>query len=133
MDYQKRGEEELDLAKDDALRVFKRYNHWSYVCCIFVSFVDPANCRATQAVKEDGGDRGWVPVRSVGITRSHNHSCLSQSWFIGKVATPTNASTNTPQTPAISVQQTQVTSDDTVGHSQVSPMSSAFPTVQTRA
>ncbi|TFY73599.1 hypothetical protein EWM64_g10413 [Hericium alpestre] len=43
MDYKKKGDEELDLAKDDTLRVFKRYNHWSY------------------AVKEDGGDRGWVP------------------------------------------------------------------------
>lgn len=31
MDYWKKGEEELDLVKDDALRVFKRYNHWSYV------------------------------------------------------------------------------------------------------
>jgi len=31
MDYTKKGEEELDLVKDDALRVFKRYNHWSYV------------------------------------------------------------------------------------------------------
>lgn len=31
MSYQKKGEEELDLAKDDLLRVFKRYNHWSYV------------------------------------------------------------------------------------------------------
>jgi hypothetical protein len=31
MDYEKKGEEELDLVKDDALRVFKRYNHWSYV------------------------------------------------------------------------------------------------------
>jgi protein STE50 len=31
MDYQNKGEEELDLVKDDALRVFKRYNHWSYV------------------------------------------------------------------------------------------------------
>jgi protein STE50 len=31
MDYQKKGEEELDLVKDDALRVFKKYNHWSYV------------------------------------------------------------------------------------------------------
>ena len=31
MDYIKKGEEELDLRKDDALRVFKRYNHWSYV------------------------------------------------------------------------------------------------------
>jgi hypothetical protein len=92
------------------------------------------NCRATQAVKEDGGDRGWVPVRPIGITRSHNHSCLSQSWFIGKAATPsTNTSTNPPQTPATSVQQVQATSDDMVGHSQVSPMSSAFPTMQTRA
>ena len=32
MDYRKKGgEEELDVVKDDALRVFKRYNHWSYV------------------------------------------------------------------------------------------------------
>lgn len=31
MDYKKKGEEELDLVKDDQLRVFKRYNHWSYV------------------------------------------------------------------------------------------------------
>jgi protein STE50 len=31
MDYKKKGDEELDLIKDDALRVFKRYNHWSYV------------------------------------------------------------------------------------------------------
>jgi hypothetical protein len=31
MEYKKKGEEELDLVKDDPLRVFKRYNHWSYV------------------------------------------------------------------------------------------------------
>ena len=31
MDYTKKGPEELTLAKDDTLRVFKRYNHWSYV------------------------------------------------------------------------------------------------------
>ena len=31
MDYRAKGEEELDLNKDDLLRVFKRYNHWSYV------------------------------------------------------------------------------------------------------
>lgn len=31
MEYKKKGDEELDLAKDDVLRVFKRYNHWSYV------------------------------------------------------------------------------------------------------
>src|SRR5258706_6843644 len=33
MGYRKKGgEEELDVVKEDALRVFKRYNHWSYVC-----------------------------------------------------------------------------------------------------
>lgn len=35
MDYKKKGDEELDLVKDDALRVFKRYNHWSYVSLVF--------------------------------------------------------------------------------------------------
>lgn len=35
MDYKKKGEEELDLQKDDSLRVFKRYNHWSYVSSLF--------------------------------------------------------------------------------------------------
>jgi hypothetical protein len=35
MDYKKKGDEELDLVKDDSLRVFKRYNHWSYVCVLF--------------------------------------------------------------------------------------------------
>jgi hypothetical protein len=31
IDYKKKGVEELDLFKDDMLRVVKRYNHWSYV------------------------------------------------------------------------------------------------------
>jgi hypothetical protein len=31
MDYKTNGDEELALFKDDVLRVFKRYNHWSYV------------------------------------------------------------------------------------------------------
>lgn len=91
MDYKKKGDEELDLVKDDALRVFKRYNHWSY------------------AVKEEGGDRGWVP-----------------SWFIGKVA----PAGNVPPTPNTSVPPH---GSDDANQSQVSPMSSAFPTVQTRA
>ncbi|KAI0305899.1 hypothetical protein B0F90DRAFT_1808478 [Multifurca ochricompacta] len=60
MDYKKKSDEELDLFKDDVLRVFKRYNHWSY------------------AVKEEGGDRGWVP-----------------SWYIGKMS----SSSGTPATP----------------------------------
>lgn len=36
MDYSKKGDEELDLVKDDALRVFKRYNHWSYVSNVII-------------------------------------------------------------------------------------------------
>ncbi|KAF9258931.1 hypothetical protein L218DRAFT_1004455 [Marasmius fiardii PR-910] len=101
MDYKKKGEEELDLVKDDSLRVFKRYNHWSY------------------AVKEDGGDRGWVP-----------------SWFIGKVA---NANPNQPPPPTPGVPSQSQQHSGGNGNSaeespwngnqaQVSPMSSAFPT-----
>ncbi|KAF8909334.1 hypothetical protein CPB84DRAFT_1765875 [Gymnopilus junonius] len=92
MDYKKKGDEELDLVKDDALRVFKRYNHWSY------------------AVKEVGGDRGWVP-----------------SWFIGKVS----ASGIGPVTPNTGIlpPNTATLEDSQI---QVSPMSSAFPPVQTR-
>ncbi|KZV92373.1 RA-domain-containing protein [Exidia glandulosa HHB12029] len=56
MDYHKKGDEELELHKDDALRVFKRYNHWSY------------------AVKEQGGDRGWVPSWFIGKASSSSHS-----------------------------------------------------------
>ncbi|PVF99872.1 hypothetical protein CPB86DRAFT_846078 [Serendipita vermifera] len=67
MDYRRKGDEELDLIKDDALRVFKRYNHWSY------------------AVKENNGDRGWVP-----------------SWFIGKIGSSGGGVPSTPAPHAIS-------------------------------
>ncbi|KAG9312913.1 hypothetical protein JVU11DRAFT_6346 [Chiua virens] len=91
MDYEKKGDEELNLAKDDALRVFKRYNHWSY------------------AVKEEGGDRGWVP-----------------SWFIGKVPTP--GAPPTPSTSAAPAMNNGPSLDaDVPTQNQVSPMSSAFP------
>ncbi|KAF5316032.1 hypothetical protein D9619_006350 [Psilocybe cf. subviscida] len=96
MDYKKKGDEELDLVKDDALRVFKRYNHWSY------------------AVKENGGDRGWVP-----------------SWFIGKVS-PAGATAGTPPTPGYNMQHSNASSNMEDGQNQVSPMSSAFPPVQSR-
>ncbi|KAI0766906.1 hypothetical protein BD413DRAFT_142824 [Trametes elegans] len=102
MDYKKKGEEELDLQKDDSLRVFKRYNHWSY------------------AVKEESGERGWVP-----------------SWFIGKVPT----SSGTPATPSASTAPNLSASDQdprfteltTSQQAQVSPMSSAFPPIHSRA
>ncbi|KIO25884.1 hypothetical protein M407DRAFT_75155, partial [Tulasnella calospora MUT 4182] len=51
MDWQPQGDHELDLVKDDLLRVFKRYNHWSYV----------------RVVKESGR-RGWVPSWMIGKT-----------------------------------------------------------------
>lgn len=35
MDYKKKGEEELDLVEGEQLRVFKRYNHWSYVSGLY--------------------------------------------------------------------------------------------------
>ncbi|KAM5532372.1 hypothetical protein V8D89_013966 [Ganoderma adspersum] len=102
MDYKKKGDEELDLQKDDSLRVFKRYNHWSY------------------AVKEETGDRGWVP-----------------SWFIGKV--PTSASGNTPATPSVSTGPGLTADAPDASYTlagtqaaQVSPMSSAFPPIQSR-
>ncbi|KAI0367034.1 hypothetical protein BV20DRAFT_1055190 [Pilatotrama ljubarskyi] len=102
MDYKKKGDEELDLQKDDSLRVFKRYNHWSY------------------AVKEETGDRGWVP-----------------SWFIGKVP----SSSGTPATPSASTALNISSTDQdprlndlaTSQQAQVSPMSSAFPPIQSRA
>ncbi|KAG8907673.1 Adaptor for signal transduction [Tulasnella sp. 403] len=60
MDWLPQGDHELDLVKDDILRVFKRYNHWSYV------------------VKE-GGRRGWVPSWLIGKIGSHNPTNQSNS------------------------------------------------------
>ncbi|KDQ18908.1 hypothetical protein BOTBODRAFT_126729 [Botryobasidium botryosum FD-172 SS1] len=57
MKYVPKGDHELELTENDLLRVFKRYNHWSY------------------AIKEETGDRGWVP-----------------SWYIGKAGSGSNAS-----------------------------------------
>ncbi|SPO29327.1 probable MAP kinase pathway-interacting protein [Ustilago trichophora] len=48
MDYQS-AEGDLDLSKDERLRVFKRYNHWSY--CV---------------QERDGHARGWVPSWYIG-------------------------------------------------------------------
>lgn len=43
MDYSPRGSDEVTMKKEDRLRVFKRYNYWSYV------------------IKESSGERGWTP------------------------------------------------------------------------
>ena len=130
MDYKKKGDEELDLIKDDSLRVFKRYNHWSYVRVSFLQMDLLLTLLASQAVKEEGGDRGWVPVNdsftNVIISDSH---CV-QSWFIGKVSTPTGGA---PPTPSATHAQNLLASSsmtvdaETPNQPQVSPMSSAFP------
>ncbi|CUA78048.1 hypothetical protein RSOLAG22IIIB_02663 [Rhizoctonia solani] len=50
--YHVKGEEELEVQKDEFVRVFKRYNHWSY------------------AIKESNGERGWVPSWYIGKVSS---------------------------------------------------------------
>ncbi|SPO29970.1 probable MAP kinase pathway-interacting protein [Ustilago trichophora] len=56
MDYQS-AEGDLDLRKDERLRVFKRYNHWSY--CV---------------QERDGHARGWVPSWYIGKLSSSSNS-----------------------------------------------------------
>jgi bZIP factor len=128
MDYKKKGDEELDLVKDDALRVFKRYNHWSYVSFLSSLVFHILTRESTQAVKEEGGDRGWVPVGLSDVLSSPRPTYTTiQSWFIGKVS-------NTPATPSSGVPPNLINSsmDESNGGSQVSPMSSAFPPVPNR-
>lgn len=85
MEYRKKGgEEELDLTKDDMLRVFKRYNHWSYVSSSYQLVFAPCGLvilttSCPQAVKETNGERGWVP-----------------SWFIGKIGSGSSSSSHLP-------------------------------------
>jgi hypothetical protein len=61
MDHKKKGDEELDLSKDDALPV-RVFNNWAHVrlprcrsCKGLLIVLDP--CRLD-------GDRAWVPVCS---------------------------------------------------------------------
>jgi len=54
VEYKAKTDDEIDLAIDDQLRVFKRYNYWSYV------------------VKDDSGKRGWAPSWFIGKVASGN-------------------------------------------------------------
>lgn len=71
MDYQS-AEADLDLKKDERLRVFKRYNHWSY--CV---------------QEREGHARGWVPSWYIG--KLYSSSTASTSGAGASSKTPTSA------------------------------------------
>jgi hypothetical protein len=61
-DYQVKGDGELDLNINDMVRVYKRYNHWSYVSIILGSQILTLTHARDSQIVQDSGDRGWVPV-----------------------------------------------------------------------
>ncbi|KAG8678610.1 Adaptor for signal transduction [Ceratobasidium sp. 394] len=71
--YHVKGDEELELMKDEYVRVFKRYNHWSY------------------AVKESNGERGWVPSWFIGKVSGASPATPNAS---GMMNPPTATSAN---------------------------------------
>lgn len=77
MDYQS-AEGDLDLKKDGRLRVFKRYNHWSY--CV---------------QERDGHARGWVPSWYIG-------KLSSSSSAAGGATSSSNTLSKSPSTHALS-------------------------------
>jgi hypothetical protein len=125
MDYSKKGDEELDLVKDDALRVFKRYNHWSYVSSVVISFIWlrahrlPSTRLSKKWVEIVDGYRYDFAFHSFFPERRPLTLLLSfiQSWFIGKVST----------TPVVSPPPILPSSNLDDSSLQVSPLSSAFP------
>ncbi|GHJ87582.1 hypothetical protein NliqN6_3984 [Naganishia liquefaciens] len=70
MDYDPKGEDELALKKDELLRVFKRYAHWSY------------------SIKQNG-ERGWVPSWFVGKIGSSSASAEKSAH--GETSPPSTA------------------------------------------
>jgi len=98
IEYRAKTDDEIDLAVDDQLRVFKRYNYWSYV------------------VKEDSGKRGWAPSWFIGKASS---SVQPSTPSYNQQNYQPLAMTNTPITFA--------TADSTNGPHQLSPLSNAFP------
>jgi len=105
MDYRKKGgEEELDVVKDDALRVFKRYNHWSY------------------AVKEANGERGWLPSWFIGKVGGSNAASNLPPQTPGAMLTHPNI----PSTAAAAALE----STELRGAHDASPVSPGFGTLQ---
>ncbi|EJU03528.1 hypothetical protein DACRYDRAFT_114911 [Dacryopinax primogenitus] len=96
-DYQASGKYELTLRKGDALRVFKRYNHWAY------------------AIKDATGERGWYPswyvarsfssggvpdhVSSGTLTPRNGTPATTPATGPGEGPSPLSAISTTPTTP----------------------------------
>ena len=57
MDWEAKADDQVTLREGDKVRVYKKYCHWSYT------------------IKQDTGERGWVPA-----------------WFIGKHSSSTGES-----------------------------------------
>ncbi|PWZ03446.1 hypothetical protein BCV70DRAFT_197656 [Testicularia cyperi] len=73
MDYQS-SEGDLDLHKDERLRVFKRYNHWSY--CV---------------QERDPHARGWVPSWYIGKLSSSSSTSSATPGSVPPSSTSTSA------------------------------------------
>lgn len=74
MDYTQKGSDEITMKKGDKLRVFKRYNYWSYV------------------IKESTGERGWTPSWFVGkFSSSSSSSGGGGGGGTSATSTPTSA------------------------------------------
>jgi hypothetical protein len=65
MDYEGKSSDELTLKEGEQVKVYKKYCHWSYT---YVSLVDAIKIGLMSRIKQDSGERGWVPA-----------------WFIGKI------------------------------------------------
>lgn len=97
MDYHS-AEGDLDLRKDERLRVFKRYNHWSY--CV---------------QERDGHARGWVPSWYIGKLSS------SSSTSGGGSLSKSTSSNALPSTGTSDSRFTHQSSTDTVAGATASP------------
>ncbi|KAK9898161.1 hypothetical protein P389DRAFT_29921 [Cystobasidium minutum MCA 4210] len=81
MDYTAQGSDEITMKKGDKLRVFKRYNYWSYV------------------IKESTGERGWTPSWFVGKLSSGNSATSTPTTALtagASSSSPSNGGLRTP-------------------------------------
>ncbi|TYJ55870.1 hypothetical protein B9479_003393 [Cryptococcus floricola] len=70
MDYKAKGDDELALEEGEKVRVYKKYCHWSYV------------------IRNDTGERGWVPAWFVGKTPNTISTSLRDADVSAKAKVP---------------------------------------------